>query len=80
MPIDDQPKPEDLNPASDTWRREQTRAARRAAPHPLEDQKTTAPTQMLCGLSPRRAAELWGQNSAGFPGDGIRRRYPYSKM
>lgn len=71
-------KPEVLTPASETLLREQSRA-RRSAPHPLEDPKTTAPTLMANGLSPRRAAELWGQNSAAFPGDGIRRRYAYSK-
>jgi hypothetical protein len=68
---------EDLSPARESLRREQSRARR--VFHPLEDQKATAPTDMPWALSPRRAAELWGLNSGPRPGDGVRRRYPYSK-
>jgi hypothetical protein len=76
MSEDAMQKDYEITPAQEALLREQSRNRGR---HPLEDSKTTAPTQMSNGLSPRRAAELWGTNSAGFPGDGIRRRYPYSK-
>jgi hypothetical protein len=46
-------------------------------PDPLGDRKSTAPPETRRGLSPREAARMWG--IGGFPGDGIRRRYPYSK-
>jgi hypothetical protein len=45
---------------------------------PPKDEKSTAPREMPPGLSPREAAKLWG--TGGFPGDGIRRRYAYSKI
>jgi hypothetical protein len=45
---------------------------------PLKDGKTTAPPETPRGLSPREAARMWGIGSPGFPGDGIRRKYPYS--
>lgn len=46
---------------------------------PEPDSKATAPPAMPA-LSPREAARLWGIGSSVGPRDGVRRRYPFSKM
>jgi hypothetical protein len=75
MQSDDEPKPEQLEAANEAWLREQHRS-RPTAPHPLMDQKTTAPPEMR-GMTPREAARLGIWSDGGPPG--VRRRYPYSK-
>ena len=46
--------------------------------HPNAPKKTDAPKEMA-GWTPREAARygIWSSNHSG---DGVRRRYPYSKM